>query len=133
MLVIVLAVGVGVIVLVGWRHPDSGAEIAQRRSRDPHVRRAEAEVDDLAQMLEANNARRRARGQSEITEQTMRAEVDAQEREAKRLRDDERRRQGEATEDEVDLDELLHATNASRRRRGAPELTLEQLRAEMGE
>jgi hypothetical protein len=50
------------------------------RSYDDEVR---LELDDIDQMLEAQNERRRASGRPELTEDGVRAEVDAAQRELK--------------------------------------------------
>jgi hypothetical protein len=75
-------------------------------------------------MLAAHNARRRARGETELTA------ADLELRVAKDAREQDRRR--EAYLAERDLDELLAATNARRRARGLSERTPEEARREFG-
>jgi hypothetical protein len=70
---------VAVLVVIG--HFDSGnpAELVDwRPTRSPRVE-AENEVDDIRQMLEAQNELRRRRGAPEIREHELRAEVEAEE------------------------------------------------------
>lgn len=82
--------GLAVLVLAFWllgRHyPGSGLEqVGLKSSRELIERREELEAEDLDQMLAAHNARKRARGEPEIS---------ADEYEARVLRDlaEERRR-----------------------------------------
>jgi hypothetical protein len=89
----VFVLGMGVIVFaillaIGRWYPGSGAEqVDWRPTRSPEVE-AELELDDLDQMLEAQNARRRASGRPELTEDDVRAQV----AEDERWRDELRRR-----------------------------------------
>ena len=63
------------VILLGIFYPGSGAEQLDRRpTRSPEVE-AENEIDDLAQMLTATNAKRRARGLDDLTEDDMHARV----------------------------------------------------------
>ena len=75
----------GIFLLIGRYYPGSGAEqVDWKLTRSPELE-AELELDDVDQMLEAQNARRRATGRPEITEE------DVQER----LREDELRARSE--------------------------------------
>ena len=56
-----------------------------RPTRSPEVE-AELELDDVDQMIEAQNARRRASGRPEITEDDIRAQVAEDERWREELR-----------------------------------------------
>jgi hypothetical protein len=56
-----------------------------RPTRSPEVE-AELEIDDVDQMIEAQNARRRASGRREITEDDVRAQVAADDRWRQELR-----------------------------------------------
>ena len=59
------------ILLLGIFYPGSGAEqLDWRPTRSPELE-AQNEEDDLTQMLAATNAKRRARGERELTEATM--------------------------------------------------------------
>ena len=54
---------------IGKYHPVSGAEVLDwKPARSPEVE-AELELEDVGQMLEAQNERRRATGRAERTEQ----------------------------------------------------------------
>ena len=81
-------VAIGIFLAIGRWYPGSGAEqVDWRPTRSPEVE-AELEIDDVDQMIEAQNARRRASGRGEITEADIRAQVAAD----KRWRDELRRR-----------------------------------------
>ncbi|HEY7455417.1 MAG TPA: hypothetical protein VH683_12680 [Thermoleophilaceae bacterium] len=68
---------VAIFLAIGRWYPGSGAEqVDWRPTRSPEVE-AELEVDDVDQMIEAQNRRRRATGRSEITEADVRAQVAA--------------------------------------------------------
>ena len=80
-------VAVGVLLALGRWWPGSGAEqVDWRPTRSPEVE-AELELDDVDQMLEAQNERRRASGRPEITEQDAQAWVDEDERLRRELRE----------------------------------------------
>jgi hypothetical protein len=77
---------VGIFLAIGKWYPGSGAEqVDWRPTRSPEVE-AELEIDDVDQMIEAQNARRRASGRNEITEDDVRAQVAADERWRQELR-----------------------------------------------
>ena len=64
-----------IFVAIGKYHPVSGAEVLDwKPTRSPEVE-AELELDDVDQMLEAQNARRRASGRAERTEEDVQAQV----------------------------------------------------------
>jgi hypothetical protein len=72
---------------IGKYYPGSGAEqVDWRPTRSPELE-AELELDDLDQMLEAQNERRRASGRPEITEADAQAWVDEDERLRRELRE----------------------------------------------
>jgi hypothetical protein len=111
--------------LVGRFYPGSGLEqVGLRSAREIHESREALEAEDLDQMLAAHNARRRARGEAEVTATQLELRVSGE------LRDQERRR--EAYMADRELDQLLEATNRRRRARGLPERTREQVRDEFG-
>jgi hypothetical protein len=63
------------VLLLGMFYPGSGADqLDWRPTRSPELE-AQNEVDDLDQMLEATNAKRRARGLPDLNEATMHARV----------------------------------------------------------
>jgi len=71
---------VGVLVLVGRFYPGSSAELVHwEPTRSPEVE-AQNEIDDIRQMLEAQNEMRRRRGAPEMTEADLHAEVAKDER-----------------------------------------------------
>jgi hypothetical protein len=75
-----------VLLLLGRFYPGSGAEqLDWRPTRSAEVE-VQDEIDDLDQMREAVNRRRRARGEAELTEDDVRARVAEDLREARRLR-----------------------------------------------
>lgn len=79
---------IAIFLAIGKWYPGSGAEqVHWRLTRSPELE-AELEVDDVDQMLEAQNARRRASGRRELTEDDVRAQVAADQR----WRDELRRR-----------------------------------------
>lgn len=113
------------ILLLGRFYPGSGLEqLGMRSAREITERREELEAEDLDQMLAAHNARRRARGEAEVSleevEMRVSRELNAQHQRRDRYLADR------------DLDELLEATNARRRARGLPERTREEVRREYG-
>src|SRR5688572_26934745 len=97
------------VILLGIFYPGSGAEqLRWRPTRSPELE-AQNEVDDLSQMLEATNAKRRARGASDLDERQLHA----------RLREDEELRaslKGETSADE-EMRQLQEAREFRRRRR----------------
>ena len=72
---------------LGRFYPGSGAkQLDWRPTRSPEVE-LQNEIDDEEQMFEAINARRRARGEEELTEDTVRARVAEDLAERRRLRE----------------------------------------------
>jgi hypothetical protein len=83
-----LGVMVAILSALGRWYPGSGAEqVDCRPTRSPEVE-AELELVDVDEMLEAQNARRRASGRPERTEDDVRAQL----AEDERWRDELRRR-----------------------------------------
>jgi hypothetical protein len=79
-----LAAIIGVLVLVSHFYQGSTAELVDwKPTRSPQVE-AQNEIDDVRQMLEAQNEMRRRRGAAEIDEGKLRLEVE--EEELERLR-----------------------------------------------
>lgn len=113
------------IVLLGKYAPGNGLDqIGWKSAREIYEKRESLEAEDLEQMLEARNVRRRARGEPDETVEDLELKVmqDVQEQ---------RRRREEYLADR-DLDELIEATNARRRARGLPERTRDEVRREFG-
>ena len=111
------------LMLIGAFHPRSGADVLRwRPTRSPEVE-AQNEIDDVDQMLEAANERRRARGLPDRTlddiERSIREQREAQ------------RRQHEAYVADQEIDQLLALKNERRARRGLPPLTREEYEAQI--
>jgi hypothetical protein len=84
--VAVLIFIVGVIVVVGHAYPGKDADLVDWfPTRSPSVE-VQNEVDDVRQMLEAQNEMRRRRGAPELTEADIEARVIDDERWKSRLR-----------------------------------------------
>jgi hypothetical protein len=81
-----LALIVGVLVLIGHFYPGSSADLVDwKPTRSPELE-AQNEIDDVQQMLEAQNEMRRRRGAEERSEHELREEVAAEELERLRRR-----------------------------------------------
>jgi len=77
---VALAIVVLIFLAIGKYYPGSGAEqVDWRPTRSPELE-VELELDDVDQMIEAQNERRRASGRPEITEDGVRDDVAADER-----------------------------------------------------
>ena len=77
---VVLAFVVGVVLLVGHYYPGTGADLVDwAPTRSPEVE-VQNEIDDVRQMLEAQNEMRRRRGAPELTEADLHAGVAEDER-----------------------------------------------------
>jgi hypothetical protein len=77
---LVVVGGLAVLVLVFWLlgkyYPGSGLEqLGLKSARELTERREELEAEDLNQMLRAHNARRRSRGEPEVTAEQLEARV----------------------------------------------------------
>jgi hypothetical protein len=76
-----------ILVAIGKWYPGSGAEqVDWRPTRSPELE-AQLELDDIDQMVEAQNERRRATGRPEISEDTAREWVEQDERWRRELLD----------------------------------------------
>jgi hypothetical protein len=76
----VLAFMIGVLVIVGHYYPGSSADLVDwTPTRSPEVE-AQNEIDDIRQMMEAQNEIRRRRGMPEWTEEDLQASVAEDER-----------------------------------------------------
>lgn len=118
-----------ILVLWVWilgraNHGRSMEPFGLRSARQIVEEREEREAEDLAEMLEAHNARRRRRGEDEVTV------ADLERRVMEDVREQRHRREAYLADRE--LDELLEATNARRRVRGLPERTREEVQREFG-
>lgn len=111
--------------LIGRFYPGSGLEqLGMKTAREISETREALEAEDLQQMIAAHNARRRARGELEVTETDLELRVAAD------MRDVARRREAYLADRE--LDQLIEATNARRRARGLPERTRDEVREQFG-
>ncbi len=126
---LVLLAGLAILVLWVWilGRANQGRGMEQfglRSARRITEDREELEAEDLAQMLEAHNVRRRRRGEADVTVADL----------ERRVMEDfnEQRRRSEAYLADNELDQLLEATNARRRARGLPERTREDVEREFG-
>src|SRR3954447_22955640 len=108
------------LLLLGLLHPRTGAQALDwKPTRSPELE-IQNEIDDLDQMLEAANARRRRRGLPELTEEGVRASVGAD------LADTIKRR--EAPPAELESAQRRDANTAPRRAKGRPETTIAEYR-----
>ena len=112
------------VILLGIFYPGSGAEQLQWRPTRTPEQDMENEVDDVAQMLEATNARRVKRGLEPLTEEGITRRVHSDKREIAKMRE-------QHTLD-LELKQVLEARNERRRKRGLPEMTIEELRESLG-
>jgi hypothetical protein len=121
------------VVLVGKLAPGSGLEqIGLKSSREIIERREALDAEDVQEMLAARNARRRARGEREMTLEETEMQVIAEMNEQRRRQEEYRASRREEALEERDLDELLELTNARRRARGLQERTREEAAREFG-
>jgi hypothetical protein len=70
-----IAVAVGLLVLLAKLYPGSGADILDWGSTSSYEHQIELELQDVDQMIEAQNAYRRKRGAPELTEDEVRENV----------------------------------------------------------
>src|SRR3954452_4894070 len=111
------------LIILGIFVPASGArKLDWKPTRSAEVE-LQNEIDDLDQMLEAANERRRRRGEAELTEQGIRASVGADLAETIKRREDHLA--------ELEVVQMLDAKNARRRAKGLPEITVEEYRAKI--
>jgi hypothetical protein len=77
--VVMLVLIIGVLLLISHFYQGSTADLVDwKPTRSPEVE-AQNEIDDVRQMLEAQNEMRRRRGAPEVDERALRAEVEAEE------------------------------------------------------
>ena len=125
---IIILGGVGgliiALLLIGRFYPGSGAEQVDWRSTRSAELEVQNEIDDLDQMLAATNARRRARGKPELTEDSIAAELAHETALAHKRRD--------AYVGDLEVAQMLDAKNARRLRKGLPPVSLEDYRRQLG-
>jgi len=82
---LITAAGVLALILIfvalGRWYPVSGAEVLDWKPTRSYEDEVRLELEDIDQMLEAQNERRRASGRPELSEDDVRAQVDADQRE----------------------------------------------------
>ena len=111
------------LMLIGAYHPRSGADVLRwRPTRSPETE-AQNEIDDVDQMIEAANERRRARGKPERT-------LDDVEASGRAAAAEHRDRRDSYLADQ-EIDELLALNNERRANRGLPPITREEYEAEI--
>ena len=72
-----------IFVAIGKWYPSTPAEFLDWKPTRSYEDEIELELEDVDQMIEAQNERRRRTGRPEITEDEVRAEVDREQREVK--------------------------------------------------
>lgn len=112
------------IIVLGKFSGRGHEQLDWKSPREVTESRDALEAEDLTQMLDAHNARRRRRGEAEVTVEDLELKVMNEASEQARLR--------ERYLENLELDELLEATNRRRRARGLPERTREEARREFG-
>jgi hypothetical protein len=75
-----IVVVVIVFLLIGKFYPGSGAEQVDWKPTRSYEDEVRLELEDVDQMIEAQNERRRASGRPEISEEQIRTEVEQEER-----------------------------------------------------
>jgi hypothetical protein len=93
----VLVAGIAIILIflaIGKWYPGSGADVIDWKPTRSYEDEIRLEMEDVEQMIEAQNERRRRSGRPEITEEEVRAEVEAAERERKEEAERYRRERG---------------------------------------
>jgi hypothetical protein len=111
-----LFVFVAAVWLLGRFYPGTGMEqLGLKSAREISETREALEAEDLDQMIAARNARRRARGEAEVSAADM--ELSIAREHAEQIQRSERYLA------DRDVQELLELTNARRRARGLPERT----------
>ena len=111
------------LILLGLFYPGSGADQVNWRPTRSVETDVQNEIDDLDQMLEAANEKRRARGVAELTEEGIHQRV----AEDRRLADQQR----EAYLGEVEIEQMLEIKNERRARKGLEPITAEQYKADL--
>ncbi len=113
------------LLLIGRFTPGSGADQLDWRPTRSVEADVQNEIDDLDQMLEATNRRRRARGEQELTEADLHRRV-SEDLEVRIKRSDDE-------ELDEEMQQVLEMKNRRRRKQGLPDMTADELRASLGE
>ncbi len=112
------------LYLLGRFYPGSGTEALRWQPTRSPEQEIQNEIDDLDQMLEAANRRRRARGVAELTEDSITAQVNES------VGEDVKRREEYLAD--LEVVQMLDIKNKRRARKGLPPLTLEEYKASIG-
>jgi hypothetical protein len=70
-----IAVAVGLLVLLAKLYPGTGADLLDWGPARSYEHEVELEMQDIDQMIEAQNAYRRRRGERELTEDEIRENI----------------------------------------------------------
>jgi uncharacterized protein YkwD len=111
------------LILLGLFYPGSGADQVNWKPTRSVETEVQNEIDDLDQMLEAANEKRRARGAAELTEEGIHDRV-AEDRKLAAA-------QREAYLGDVEIAQMLEVKNERRARKGLAPLTAEDYRAQL--
>jgi hypothetical protein len=112
------------LILLGVFYPGNGTrQLDWQPTRSAEVE-VQNEIDDLDQMLEAANERRRRRGEAELTEESLHAQVQEHKRDNLKRREDYMA--------DLEVAQMLDRVNERRREKGLPAQTLEEYKAELG-
>ena len=84
----------GIFLAIGKWYPGSGADVLDWKPTRSYEDEIQLEMEDVDQMLEAQNERRRRSGRAEISEEDVRADVDAAQQEQEQRAADFRRSSG---------------------------------------
>jgi hypothetical protein len=115
--------GIAALYLLGRVYPGSGADVVDWRPTRTPEQEIQNEIDDLDQMLEAANARRRRRGAPELTEASLQAEIAGETGDAVKRREDYLA--------DLEVVQMLEVKNQRRARKGLPPLTVEEYKASL--
>jgi hypothetical protein len=83
------------VVALGWRSPVSPRRFLDWKPTRSYEDEVRLELEDIDQMLEAQNERRRRSGRPELSEDDVRAQVDAAQRDLKDRAETYRRQPGD--------------------------------------
>lgn len=124
----------GVLVaclLLGKFYPGDGRDVLKwEPTRSPEVE-AQNEIDDIDQMLEAANRRRRRRGDAELTEESMRERVASDTAKRHAAADAYAVEQGKHSAADDEIAQVLAVKNRRRKAKGLEPITSEEFRRDL--
>ncbi len=126
--VIMLGGTAGLVValyLLGRAYPGSGADVLDWKPTRSAETEAQNDIDELDQLMDVANRRRRRLGQPEITQDTLDQLVQES--------SEERTRRSEEYLADVEIEELVEHRNRRLRAKGLPEMTVEEYKAKIEE